>query len=295
MNLPPIHRQIVVPASPEAAFRVFTDRIGEWWPVASHSVHGAGSRAAFRDGQLVETGAGGETTVWGTVLDWQPARSFRMTWHPGREADDASTVTVTFAPVGDDATLVTVRHEGWQSLDTRNEYRNGWPAVLGALSASYRAAAESDVPDGEQGGPGREQAVPGGEHNGPGPEQDGPDGEHNGPGPEQDGLPVGDGLDEPIIVVLSHTAAPGVGDPFAHPGFAAHARFLAGLDKQRILVGAGPFPATGEGMTIVRVAGPAAAADLVRAAHFEDESVTGGVLEVLARPWVVMMHGSSLA
>ena len=286
MNLPPIHRQIVVPASPEAAFRVFTDRIGEWWPVASHSVHGAGSSTAFRDGRLVETGTGGEIAIWGTVLDWQPPRSFRMTWHPGRDAEDASTVTVTFAPVGDDATLVTVRHEGWQSLDTRNEYRNGWPAVLGALSASYRAA---DEPGGEQAVPGRKQAVPGREHNGP-------SREHNGPGGEQDGLSAGNGADdEPIIVVLNHTAAPGVGDPLAHPGFAAHARFLAGLDKQGILVGAGPFPATGEGMTIVRVAGRAAAADLVRAAHFEDESVTGGVLEVLARPWVVMMHGSSLA
>jgi uncharacterized protein YciI len=245
MNLPPIHRQIVVPASPEAAFRVFTERIGTWWPVAAFSVHGAGSRAAFRDGRLVETGPGGETEVWGTVLDWQPPRSFRMTWHPGRDADGASTVTVTFAPVGDDATLVTVRHQGWQSLAARNEYRNGWPAVLGALSAA--------VPDAE---------------------------------------PI-DG--EPVVVVLNHTSAPGVGDPFAHPGFAGHARFLAGLDKQGVLVGAGPFAASGEGMTIVRVAGPAAAADLVRAAHFEDESVTGGVLEVQARPWVVMMHGTSLA
>src|SRR5262249_1346348 len=100
---------------------------------------------------------------------------------------------------------------------------------------------------------------------------------------------------EPVIIVLRHTAAPGVGDPFAHPGFAAHARFLAGLEKQGILVGAGPFPATGEGMTIVRVAGPLAAAEIVRAAQDDDEAVTGGALEVLARPWVGMMDGSSLA
>jgi uncharacterized protein YciI len=264
MNLPPLHRQIVVPASPEAAFRVFTDRIGTWWPVVSHSVHGAGSSTAFQDGRLVETGPDGETALWGTVLDWQPPRSFRMTWHPGRDAENASTVTVTFAPVGDDATLVTVRHEGWQSLDARKEYRNGWPTVLSALSTALpepapRAAEPADA---------------------------------DAAATDTDAAPT-DG--EPIIVVLSHTPAPGVGDPFAHPGFAAHARFLAGLDKQGILVGAGPFPASGEGMTIVRVAGPAAAADLIRAAHFEDEAVTGGVLEVQARPWVVMMHGSSLA
>jgi hypothetical protein len=33
----------------------------------------------------------------------------------------------------------------------------------------------------------------------------------------------------------------------------------------------------------------------VRAAHFEDGAVTGGELEVKVRPWVVMLHGSSLA
>jgi uncharacterized protein YciI len=243
VSLPPIHRQVVVPASPEAAFRVFTERIGTWWPVASLSVHGASSSVAFRDGSLIETSSDGDVSVWGSVLDWSPPRSFRMTWHPGRDADKATIVTVSFAPVGDDATLVTVRHEGWETLELRNEYLNGWPAVLGALPFTSPGNFEN----------------------------------------------------EPVIIVLRHTPAPGVGDPFAHPGFAAHARFLADLDKQGILVGAGPFPASGEGMTIVRVAGPLAAAEIVRAAQYDDESVTGGVLEVLARPWVVMMHGSSLA
>jgi uncharacterized protein YciI len=244
MTLPPIHRQIVVPATPDTAFRVFTDRISSWWPTASHSVHGADATAAFRDGRLIETGPGGESALWGTVLDWQPPRSFRMTWHPGREPAGASTVTVTFAPVGDDATLVTVRHEGWEALESRTEYRKGWPAVLAGLATEFPSAADAD---------------------------------------------------DPIVLVLNHTPAPGVEDVFAHPGFAGHVRFLTGLDKQGVLVGAGAFAASGEGMTIVRVAGPAAAAALVGAAHYEDESVIDGVLDVRARPWVVMMHGSSLA
>jgi hypothetical protein len=244
MTLPPIHRQIVVPASPAAAFEVFTERIGAWWPVASVSVHGAGSTAAFQGGRLVETAPSGEVAVWGTVLDWQPARSFRMTWHPGRDPQNASVVTVTFAPVGDDATLVTVRHEGWETTERRGEYRNGWPGVLDAMAAQFTGRPDDA---------------------------------------------------EPVLVVLSHVPAPGVGDPFADPRFAGHARFLAGLDKQGILVGAGPFAGTGEGMTIVRVPGPAAAGDLVRAAQFDDESVSGGLLEVVARSWTVVMHGAALA
>jgi uncharacterized protein YciI len=146
--------------------------------------------------------------------------------------------------VGDYATLVTVRHEGWETTQRRDEYRNGWPAVLQGLAAEFTRRPEDH---------------------------------------------------EPLLIVLSHVSAPGVADPFADPRFAGHARFLAGLDKQGILVGAGPFAGTGEGMTIVRVPGPAAAADLVRAAQFEDESVAGGLLEVVARSWTVVMHGAPLA
>ena len=248
MSLPPIHRQVVVPASVADAFETFTGRIGQWWPVGKFSVFGDGSAAAFRDGELVETGSDGGTAVWGTVLDWQPPRSFRMTWHPGRDASAASVVEVSFAPVGDEATLVTVTHSGWETLDGRDEYRNGWPAVLAALAETW---------------------------------------------PEEGELGAKEATD--LVLVLTHTPAPGVGNPFDNPLFGEHARFLQGLRDRGILVGAGPFPASGEGMTIVRVADAAEAAAIVHDAHYLDGSVTGGVLEVRARPWVVMLHGTSLA
>jgi uncharacterized protein YciI len=246
MSFPPIHRQVVVPAAVPEAFEAFTARIGEWWPVDRFSVHGAGSTATFRDGELVETGAnGGSEAVWGTVLDWRPPRSFRMTWHPGRDAAKASVVEVSFAPVGDDATLVTVTHSGWETLDARDEYRQGWPAVLSSLAATWPDAPAKETED--------------------------------------------------LILVLQHIPAPGAGDPFEHPLFKAHASFLEGLYERGILVAAGPFPASGEGMTIVRAADATEAAAIVHDAHFADESVTGGLLEVRVRPWVVMLHGSSLA
>jgi uncharacterized protein YciI len=244
MNLPPIHRQVIVPVLPEAAFAAFTGKIAAWWPVERFSVYGAGSSPAFRDSSLVETGPDGAESVWGTVLDWAPPRSFRMTWHPGRDAAQASVVEVSFAPVGDSATLVTVTHSGWESLEARNEYRQGWPAVL----ADY-AATVGEI------------------------------------GPE----------DGEVVLVLRHTPAPGVANPFTEPGFAEHRRFLEGLRERGVLVGAGPFPGTGEGMTIVRVGGTGEAAAIVHAAHYEDGAVTGGVLEVSVRSWGVMLHGSSLA
>jgi uncharacterized protein YciI len=97
-----------------------------------------------------------------------------------------------------------------------------------------------------------------------------------------------------VVLVLSHTPAPGVGNPFAHPGFAGHGVFLKQLAARGVLVGAGPFAGSGEGMTIVRLEDPGEVAELVRAAFQDDAAVAGGVLEARVRPWVVVMSGSSL-
>src|SRR4051812_33215469 len=115
--LPPLLRQVVVPAGPQVAFDVFTSRIGAWWPVHRHSVYGEKSKAEFRDGRLIETGPDGEESVWGEVLDWEPPRRLLLTWHPGYGADDASEVEVSFAPVTDDLTIVTVEHRAWENYD----------------------------------------------------------------------------------------------------------------------------------------------------------------------------------
>jgi len=58
-TLPPIRREVLVDAGPETAFDVFTAGIGRWWPVAGHSVHGAGGTVAFTGGQLMEQSASG--------------------------------------------------------------------------------------------------------------------------------------------------------------------------------------------------------------------------------------------
>ncbi len=94
MSLPPIRRQVVVPAAPDVAFEVFTDELGLWWPVGDgYSVYGAWAAAPtveLREGRVVERGPGGAQAVWGTVLDWDPPRRVRLTWHPGSDADKAS-------------------------------------------------------------------------------------------------------------------------------------------------------------------------------------------------------------
>jgi activator of Hsp90 ATPase-like protein len=131
--LPPIRREVLVESGQEKAFEVFTARIGDWWPLATHSVYGAGGRVAFAGGEIVEHSAAGEVSVWGTVTRWEPPSAVAFSWHPGRPMGPPTQVTVSFAARGEQ-TLVTLEHSGWEVLDdpgaARDEYDSGWPAVL---------------------------------------------------------------------------------------------------------------------------------------------------------------------
>ena len=93
--------------------------------------------------------------------------------------------------------------------------------------------------------------------------------------------------------MLSHTPAAGIGNPADHPDFAGHLEFLARLRERGDLVAAGPFPASGEGMTVVCVP-PGRVSEVLAAANQEDAGVARGVLEVQVRPWAVMLTGTGV-
>lgn len=132
-NLPPVRREILVPAEPDRAFEVFTAEIGRWWPLAEHSVYGAGGTVAFVDGQIIERSPSGEEAVWGTVTSWKPGSVVAFTWHPGGAVERASHLEVSFA-AAEDGTLVTLVHTGWEMFEdpaaARKGYDDNWPGVL---------------------------------------------------------------------------------------------------------------------------------------------------------------------
>jgi uncharacterized protein YndB with AHSA1/START domain len=139
--VPPLRREVLVDADRELAFTVFTDRIGAWWPLGDHSVHGAGGSVTFVDpgvgARIVESKPGADDAVWGTVTRWEPPGLVAFTWHPGTGDAAASRVTVTFEET-DGKTLVTLEHAGWEvfgdlAAQAREEYDHGWPVVLGCF------------------------------------------------------------------------------------------------------------------------------------------------------------------
>jgi len=137
VNTPPVLRSVWVPQDPAAAFALFTDDIGAWWPVPSHGLFGERSGGvAFVDGELREGSTDGEEVTWGEVREWDPPHRFVMSWHPGRPVGEASEVEVSFVDA-DNGTQVLLEHRGWERFGSdaaarRRSYigPGTWGAVL---------------------------------------------------------------------------------------------------------------------------------------------------------------------
>jgi len=141
-----IRKELYVDASPETAFRVFTEQISEWWPLAKYGTFQEQAQSVvFEDREpwaLVERSKDGRETVWGEVLDYEFASRLRMTWHPGRPSEEMPTeIELTFAADGD-GTAVVLEHRGWEKASAevqgvRASYDGGWDEVL----ETYRTSA----------------------------------------------------------------------------------------------------------------------------------------------------------
>jgi uncharacterized protein YciI len=281
-HVPPIRREILVDADPATAFAVFTERIGQWWPLEDLSVYGPGGTVGFADGQIVERSASGDAAVWGTVYLWEPAAALAFSWHPGGPPDQATHAEVTFTPA-DAQTLVTLTHTGWERFadpaEARAEYELGWPVVLG----SYRDHVAHHEQDESSAGGGvpAEGSPAGGGTVGAAPDE----GTLPGGGPDEDGV---------TWVALLHRpgpAAPEGAALFGDPRFAEHVAFLTRMRDAGYLVAAGPLTdVPGEGMTILRLPGAGQLGRATELATKDDSSVASGFFTVTVRPWQVMFQ-----
>jgi uncharacterized protein YndB with AHSA1/START domain len=139
-SFPPLRKTVRITAPPERAFRRFTEELGAWWPLRSHSVGQSDAETVTMDprvgGRIVEHIRGGREAVWGTVTAWDPPRCVAFTWHPGREPGTAQDVEVRFTPDGT-GTRVELEHRGFERLGpalgrkARRGYPLGWEYVLG--------------------------------------------------------------------------------------------------------------------------------------------------------------------
>jgi uncharacterized protein YndB with AHSA1/START domain len=133
-----IRKSIAVACPAQAAFRVFTEQIGSWWPLATKSVGLERSETLVLEpragGRFYERTADGEEVEWGEVLVWEPPQRLVFSWHPGRGPESAQEVEVRFLRERD-GTRIELEHRGWERLGDRAEetlahYVGGWDEVL---------------------------------------------------------------------------------------------------------------------------------------------------------------------
>jgi uncharacterized protein YndB with AHSA1/START domain len=118
-----VTQSVLVPLEPDAAFELFTDRFGEWWPKDSHHILDSPAADAVLEpregGRWYERSESGEECDWGAVLEIDRPNRILLAWQltpewtfdPDRA--NATEVEVTFS-AEENGTRVTLEHRGFE-------------------------------------------------------------------------------------------------------------------------------------------------------------------------------------
>ena len=143
VELAPVVKSINVRRSAADAFRIFTQEISAWWPMATHTrAKTAEGEVTTRvtiephvGGRVYETLTDGRELEWGEVRTWNPGQLLAISWRLGRPADQTTDVSVAFEPIDAQSCRVTLTHENWERMGDeaeklRNAYNGGWVTVF---------------------------------------------------------------------------------------------------------------------------------------------------------------------
>jgi Activator of Hsp90 ATPase homolog 1-like protein len=145
LKIAPVRKSIVVQATAQKAFDVFTAGIDRWWP-KSHGLGEGRLMASFIEpfvgGRWFSRYADGAEAVVGHVLVWEPAQRFVCSWEINAEWKSdargvfASEVEVRFVPEGPATTRVELEHRNFERMaapggeNMRNQVDRGWPTIM---------------------------------------------------------------------------------------------------------------------------------------------------------------------
>lgn len=83
-DLNSVRKTLLVEAPQAVAWRVFTEKMGTWWPLAHYKIGAAKAVDAILEprvgGRWYERGEDGSTCDWGKVLVWEPVTRLVLTW-----------------------------------------------------------------------------------------------------------------------------------------------------------------------------------------------------------------------
>ena len=127
---PNIVRKAVKVQAPQAvAWRVFTEKMGTWWPLAYYKIGKATAVDAVIEphvgGRWYERGDDGSMCQWGSVLAWEPTYRIILSWDINADWQYDPTlkteIEVRFIAESSDRTRVELEH---RHLDRYGERRD---------------------------------------------------------------------------------------------------------------------------------------------------------------------------
>lgn len=123
----------VVPRELHEAFNGFIEYIHLWWP-EEYTEFGEDTHPAFEAGTLTETGADGQTALWAAVTSRVQDAELVLDWVAGHSPQTPTEVRITFAPVTDSETRISLTHTGLgnvaEAVETRLGFSAAWPQIL---------------------------------------------------------------------------------------------------------------------------------------------------------------------
>lgn len=136
-----IKKELLVKASQETAFRVFTERIGDWWPKSHHIGKTPMTNTILEqkpEGRWYSTHEDGTECTIGKVLEWDPYGRVLIAWQVnGNFQYDPgliSEIEVLFHAEAPGLTLVTMEHRDLEKLaggaKVIDDMDNGWGYIL---------------------------------------------------------------------------------------------------------------------------------------------------------------------
>jgi uncharacterized protein YndB with AHSA1/START domain len=112
-------RKVMTVQAPRAvAWRVFTEQMGTWWPLAHYKIGKTNAVDAIMEprigGLWYERGDDGSTCNWGSVLAWEPPSRLVLSWDITADwqydPNLKTEIEVVFITEGDEATRVELEH-----------------------------------------------------------------------------------------------------------------------------------------------------------------------------------------
>ncbi len=154
IGAPSVRKVVNVKAPPAVAWRVFTEKMGTWWPLSMYKIGKAKAVDVVIEprvgGRWYERGDDGSTCDWGSVALWEPHSRLVLYWEITADWQHDPTlkteVEVRFNAEGNNSTRVELEHRRLDLYGARRDEMHGtfdseggWSGLLASFARSASA------------------------------------------------------------------------------------------------------------------------------------------------------------